>query len=114
MRLGGSGGERKLDVYSSRGSGACRAAARIERKLRRSQPKRPWGLPGGGVEGKFRHSQPKRPWGLPGGRQSQSFLNHMEFQKIKINGFHKIILRKPSLPVALEFFNGGVQPDGLA
>lgn len=38
----------------------------------------------------------------------------MNFQIIKIDGFHKIILRKPGFFMTLEFGDIGIQPDGFA
>lgn len=41
-------------------------------------------------------------------------LNHMNFQKIKINFFYKIVLTKARFAVPLKFGDGGFQPDGFA
>lgn len=42
------------------------------------------------------------------------FFNDMNFQKIKINRFHKIVLVETGLAMALKFSDGGVQPDRFA
>lgn len=42
------------------------------------------------------------------------FLDHMNFQKIEINFFYKIILVKAGFAVPFKFGDGGFQPDGLS
>ena len=39
------------------------------------------------------------------------FLNHMNFQIIEINAFHKIVLSEPHLAVPFKIRYGLVQPD---
>ena len=41
-------------------------------------------------------------------------LDHMNFQKIEIYFFYKIILMKAGLAVPFKFGDGGFQPDGLS
>ena len=54
-------------------------------------------------------------WDLSwGGAYSLILLDHMDFQMIKINSFHKVILGKAGLAVAFEFRYGSVKPDGLS
>ena len=42
------------------------------------------------------------------------FLQHLNFQIIKINGVDEVVLGKAGLAVTLKFRNIGVQPDGFA
>lgn len=46
--------------------------------------------------------------------QFPSLLNNMDFQVIKINGIHKIILIKSRLCMLLKFCDRYIQPDRLA
>ena len=43
-----------------------------------------------------------------------SLLNHLYLQKVKVNVLDKAVLVKAGLAVALEFRDGGIQPDGPA
>ena len=43
-----------------------------------------------------------------------SLLNHMDFQKVKANPLHKVILGKPRLPMLFKFLHRSIQPNRLA
>lgn len=47
-------------------------------------------------------------------RDRSVFLNDMDLQIIKIDGFDEIVLPKAGFVMPLEFLNGRIKPDGFA